>query len=394
MIEVAEGDCYIVDLFNSEGSQDIFQDANKWRRFLIDTGTKDKNRLGVITGALTEYNKLDPWPDIKKVDPSTIDSNQPKIGTPKTLPKLKLPPLSGVIITHSDRDHSGNAHLLLKDLGNGELGKIIPFDKAHKFTRVPIYMTPMVEWTRNGGPNDPTRFIKLVKKRTEVKVQNVVRPATAERSFKELYDLCEAGDYVAKFRFNVLKPGCINAIKSQTQNAELRDMKKYYYEFRDKWNESRTFNVASYLSNLRKAHRDDSFLQNTTAYEVLVEVGIEPVSVSRTYEGGAFDTITGPWLRLTTTFPGPGMKVETGSPLPDNADKITVSSWDLNSVNPPPYGMDFVAEPVNLADRYGKIFAAGPWSNSMMGCADKQYTRDFQHFILQSMVDPVRGPRD
>ena len=372
MVDVTEGDCYVVDLFNFEGSQDMFQNPNLWKRLLIDTGTESNHRRGIINRALMEYNKLDPWPDPRITDLTT---------------KLKLPSLSGIIITHSDRDHSGNADLLLHDLSKDQLG--IPFAQSDARPRVPVYLTPMVEWTRNGGPNDPSRFIRLVKAENELKVQFAVRPATAGRSFKDLDELCKAGDYVAMYKFNVLNmnKGWDDAIKSQTKNTELRGMEDFCWKFRNEWQDSPRFDIAAYLSELQRIHKNDYFLQKTPIFEILVEVGLVPRRESRTYEDGAFDIVTGPWLRLTTTFPRPG-KAQV-PPLP-NADKYL----DISSMSSPPYGKIFLAKLVDLDDKYGKIFEVGHWSNSMMGCADKQHTRDFQHLILQSMVDPVRGPHN
>lgn len=96
MIDVAEGNCYVVDLLNKDGaSLDDQECADNWIRYLIDTGSESKDRIKGIMTALTNHNVIDPWP---KPD---YEENG-------------LPILSGVIITHSDRDHSGNAHEVLR----------------------------------------------------------------------------------------------------------------------------------------------------------------------------------------------------------------------------------------------------------------------------------------
>ena len=88
-----------------------------------------------------------------------------------------LPPLSGVIITHSDRDHSGNAHSLLVDLSQGTLKDFVTFDQSQT-SKVPVYLTPMVQWTRDGGPKSSEPFFKVQSAGGEIKVQLVIQAGT------------------------------------------------------------------------------------------------------------------------------------------------------------------------------------------------------------------------
>lgn len=95
MVDVTEGDCYVVNLFESSALDQADSDRSKWKRLLIDTDSDVVNHRETIKAALCEVSRIDTWP---RTD------------------MIRVPPLTGVIVSHSDRDHSGNAHKLLKDL--------------------------------------------------------------------------------------------------------------------------------------------------------------------------------------------------------------------------------------------------------------------------------------
>ena len=129
MIDVAEGDCYVVDLLNKDGaSLDDQECADNWIRYLIDTGSKIENRVERIMAALTVHNVIDPWPKSDCVE-------------------KRLPILGGVIITHSDRDHSGNAHEVLRRMDLDAWKPSIFAEKTKLIKGVPVYISPMVQWT-------------------------------------------------------------------------------------------------------------------------------------------------------------------------------------------------------------------------------------------------------
>ena len=49
----------------------------------------------------------------------------------------------------------------------------------------------------------------------------------------------------------------------------------------------------------------------------------------------------------------------------------------------------FRVQLINHCKKYNEILEQGPWSASVMGCADGKYVRDFQYMILQSTAPNV-----
>ena len=134
MIDVAEGDSYVVDLKHQKdlGSKN----PKAWRRYLIDCGKKmkDKSRLDAISNSLflAGGNKIllgGPWdesPLVNKKGPN-------------------IPPLSGIMITHSDADHAGGAPTVIDTLTNLDADNT-PANNVSGYA-IPIMMSPMWLWT-------------------------------------------------------------------------------------------------------------------------------------------------------------------------------------------------------------------------------------------------------
>ena len=180
MIDVAEGDCYIVDLLNEDGSAEV---ANNWARYIIDTGgskIEDDKRWKAIRTALTEGLPHDPWP------------------APKELLK-DLPPLSGIVITHSDQDHAGNAHLLFKALSR-VLGESITWTSGSG--PVTAYITPSSEWRQKERLKDTKASEYFMVQPLEHGIEVVWKNCklTATRSFRSLPELCELAEYDIRLR--------------------------------------------------------------------------------------------------------------------------------------------------------------------------------------------------
>ncbi|KAL5589347.1 hypothetical protein FOVSG1_011214 [Fusarium oxysporum f. sp. vasinfectum] len=363
MVDVDEGDCYVVDLFDSQNPSDVV-DRKKWKRFLIDTGSERDFRLGTIIKALADVSTIDMW-------------------LTKAL-MITTPPLAGVIVTHSDRDHSGNAHSLFKELyaqSRDPRYATIDFAAPNKATKVPVYLTPSVQWTRELHPSKIAKgetveayniravkfyktkaleFFKVVlRSEKQVEVQLVNQVPTADRSFANLGKLAETACYAIVYRFHVFIQDApkreIDAILVRTDRTWVWEKQNLFLHSQDKWLTDSTFEIP-----------DISAMKDC---QILVEVGLQPkvpLPLKRTvlkHEINA-DPITGPWLRITTKLP----PVDFGTHI------------DV------PYATKFEPRLIDLSNKYNTILNDGAWSSSVMGCADGNYVRDFQHLVLQSLI--------
>ena len=182
--------------------------------------------------------------------------------------------------------------------------------------------------------------------------------------------------------------GSLNAIKSQTSNSKLQNMEKYCWDFRDQWESSAKFDVKKFVINAYKKHKDITLGDMASSFAILIEVGLLPRKESRTFEGGMFEMITGPWLR--TVFECPHWRNEASSAQLGGINSIP-DRFEMPDYKP--YGDKFNVQLINLDKKYNLLLNKGPWSNSVMGCADQKFTSDIQHLILQSMVPKadVRG---
>ena len=137
MIDVAEGDSYVVDLKHELDPEDP-EDPRAWRRYLIDAGKKKKEiiRLEAICNSLYgsggDHIKLGgPWDETAR--------------TGGTYGGANIPPLSGIIITHSDADHAGGAPAVLERLSSLSAAQT-PANNIPSYS-VPVMMSPMWLWT-------------------------------------------------------------------------------------------------------------------------------------------------------------------------------------------------------------------------------------------------------
>ncbi len=134
MIDVAEGDSYVVDLKHQLHSDD----PSAWRRYLIDAGKKKKetSRLEAICNSLYRNSgdqiKLGgPWNESPRISDTYRGAN--------------IPPLSGIMITHSDADHAGGAPAVLERLSSLSAAQT-PVNNISSYS-VPVMMSPMWLWT-------------------------------------------------------------------------------------------------------------------------------------------------------------------------------------------------------------------------------------------------------
>ena len=382
MIDVSEGDCYIVDLLNvhdvsltcpedvsSTGPEDVSltgpENAANWIRYLIDTDSSARDRLRRIMFALINRNEIDPWPK-----PDLIRSG--------------LPLLSGAIITHSDRDHSGNASDVLDQAVQSLWQPSIFFNKTNDpLHQVPVYVSPMVQWTRDldskkifpdliriQGFRNLDREIETYKN-GEIGVELVDSPLTVDRSFQSLETLCNIGDYALQYRFNLLKPHSDRQfLKTQCVKGALDPKVVPSMFWRSDWQDSNRIHIDSLLAPVRENSMIPLYPLN-----VLVEVALMPRENAKRTLGSHTRNkkVTGSWLRMVCDLYQDG--------------KVLVEP--SRSVSPEDDLPAFRVELINHHVKYNKLLEAGPWSASVMGCADKDFVRDFQHRILQSMVPNV-----
>lgn len=134
MLDAQCGDAYVVDL-NHGGTAN---DPKHWRRYVIDTGYpvgkgKVERRASLAKSVYKhESNEFLPRP------PWYTAGGQVAAKRPN------LPPLSGIIITHSDRDHFGNAPWLIKRLQQLK-GDKVPMNNT--FGQDYVMLSPMWAWT-------------------------------------------------------------------------------------------------------------------------------------------------------------------------------------------------------------------------------------------------------
>ena len=369
MIDVGEGDCYIVDLLNKDhASLADPKSAANWIRYLIDTGSFSDDRQKRIMIALTDHNEINPW---SKPD---FDTNG-------------LPMLSGVIITHSDRDHSGNVSNVLDRALLPAYKPSIFAEKTSKLLHeVPVHVSPMVQWTRDlTSEKKVPEFIRIQSFRNlemeietyregEIGVELVDMPLTVDRSFPNLKALCSIGDYTLQYRFNLLKSGSdLEFLKTKQAKGPLESKDVPYMVWQSDWQDSNRKHLNSLLAPIWEKPAIPLYPLN-----ILVEVALVPrQNDQRTLPSDTYNKkVTGSWLRTVCKLD------QGGKFIPEPPKIISLEKYLSN----------FRVQLINHHIKYNKLLEQGPWSASVMGCADEDFVRDFQHLVLQSTVSNVTQP--
>lgn len=320
MVDVAEGDCYVVDLFDGTawglfvedvGKINDFKEAKNWRRFVIDTGkAKQGRRLGVIQRAV--YGELPesptaPW---NQISDKIVDEKGPN-----------LPPISGILITHLDSDHAGNAGALVRSLqalkpepkpklmGNSppmlpmymslmvtwteQLNKENLLDSDSQFyirrwrlerfcnvVHVPIYEGP--EWRPATDPNaDSTKHLSKIIVRITHLDQIVEATGYAPgRTFKNLLELAKQAGCSILYRFNLLDMATSeNTLKDILDNKEYRtkaldaqQIQTYTTSNKTIWQPGGEAYVGIPFDVMKKAET----IKDKVWIKVLVEVSLKP----------------------------------------------------------------------------------------------------------------------
>ncbi|KAF3184075.1 hypothetical protein EYR41_010433 [Orbilia oligospora] len=161
VVDVNEGDCYVVDLYQGdnkkasghpdpkpdppgieiepdpESNDSNPGDPRYWNRFAIDFGPESGGRKGIITEAIFEEppQEMDPWSETRN-----------KGGEWGQGPNI--PPLCGIVLTHSDQDHWGNIEGVIANLRKitvDEDGANVP-RHALSNTAIDLCLSPQKDW--------------------------------------------------------------------------------------------------------------------------------------------------------------------------------------------------------------------------------------------------------
>lgn len=162
MVDAREGDAYVVDLRVSNNHAS----SKSWNRYIVDTGYPidifsffDKStetysrgggpRASLIRALFEEDPTADTYTRIQNLIQPWVDDKTPRI--------------CGMIITHTDRDHWGNAEWLTRCLQWGHQ------DRKNTFSMnpLPTYTSPMIEWLKDVAAMSKGRMEDLTKKTAE-----------------------------------------------------------------------------------------------------------------------------------------------------------------------------------------------------------------------------------
>lgn len=151
MVDVAEGDCYVVDIKQRPELGDA--DPKGWNRYLLDMGAEKKvawRMAGMLRSLYNaDYNTDTGGNATKKKKKGEKDPTcKIVLGGPWEVPgkiTTAMPPMSGVFITHSDADHCGNATRVLSDYVRRS-GTTDDNNCITNYT-LPVFLSPMWQWT-------------------------------------------------------------------------------------------------------------------------------------------------------------------------------------------------------------------------------------------------------
>ena len=188
-----------------------------------------------------------------------------------------------------------------------------------------------------------------------------------DRSFNNLEQLCGIADYSIKYRFNMLNTGSDDQIlQSKKGNKPLESTDVPHSVWQSEWQDSNRKDVMSLAKPL-----EGKLLIPKYPLSILVEVALVPKeSCDMTFLGAINKIVTGPWLRTICKL---------------DKDKVIKTEMPVE-LSIQEYKSSFRVQLINHCEKYNKILEQGPWSASVMGCADGKYVRDFRYMILQSIA--------
>ncbi|KAK6344932.1 hypothetical protein TWF718_006882 [Orbilia javanica] len=150
MIDAREGDAFVVDLRVAKD----YKSVKAWNRYIVDTGVPKKidheapeldNTEGGMYGgpraglfrAVFDYDIL--------YDRPHDTTLRPPWRSESASGPYETPIVCGMIITHTDADHWGNADWMSRYLSLG----VRQFSPSFTLNPLPIYTSPMIEWSRD-----------------------------------------------------------------------------------------------------------------------------------------------------------------------------------------------------------------------------------------------------
>ncbi|KAK6529343.1 hypothetical protein TWF281_008519 [Arthrobotrys megalospora] len=299
MVDVAEGDCYVIDLFLGG----TLEDPRFWNRFVIDVGgsfASPASRVETILEAIcgASFSDLDPWKDV-----SVLGPNQ----------GANVPPLCGITITHSDDDHWGNAQKVIT-----ALRKLQPnITPRHNLvnTAIPIALSPQKDWAKDMwgtmGVGEPWIYgvsytdIQNGQKAWGLKCHfrslfTGVENFDFTKTFFDLGALAKQAGYEIQYRFNRVDAEIIQNLRKDlwwndalpVANMDVRGFHTRHTEWRT---DSHT--IVSTIDDLSETYFEE---RSCLQLDYLIEARIVPLMnpPSRTVTGNTwFEPIYGQWLR-------------------------------------------------------------------------------------------------
>ena len=150
LVDAKEGDAFVVDLRVARDQKD----PRCWNRFIVDTGVPTEAHRDALCCAISDQDTRReksvplPGPWAKPIDTAVTN-----------------PPICGVIVTHTDHDHWGNARWLVNTLC-ASFNELPLADRPNfVFNPVPFYTSPAIQWAQDlqwygRQMNDPASTVK------------------------------------------------------------------------------------------------------------------------------------------------------------------------------------------------------------------------------------------
>ena len=142
MVDAKEGDAYVVDLRVA----DDYTTSESWNRYIVDTG--------VPSDIMAESNRATDKPATgggpraglyRALFDQDIFTHDSINGIIRPWLDGRTPRICGIIITHTDRDHWGNAPWLARYLEWAHQ----KYKGTFSLNPLPIYTSPMIEWAKD-----------------------------------------------------------------------------------------------------------------------------------------------------------------------------------------------------------------------------------------------------
>ena len=294
MIDVSEGDCYVVDLLLNSKKKS----SDGWNRFVVDTGTKlkDTARLKAIKEAtFGDPNRISPPPPWDM--PNSMANDDTKLG-------INIPPLAGIIITHTDRDHWGNCRDLVQAMADHcTANRLLNIPPVH------IYTPPMIEWAKqiklfddNTKPRPPSAIFDMFRvqwfQTSRLSLIHTPQVLDLTRSFKDLRELARQLDYNLLYRFNVVTSARQDAIENDPRCRFAAVHTDHILDVSCLEPRQTEFDCLQIFS-LLIAHDNVMRKRSDVSWVILAEIALAPRSetIRSSVWSDSSKTVSGFWLR-------------------------------------------------------------------------------------------------